>query len=996
MTNFTRGIATARLCGLSLVVAWIVSVRSVIAADQRTAADRPLPPEEAPRHMTLPEGFHVTLFAGEPDVAQPIGFTTDDRGRLWVGECYSYPNWSAAGHDRLLVFTDKQNSGHFTERAVFSDKLANLTGLELGFGGVWLCCPPRLVFIPRGSGDSPAGEPQAVLDGWSLKGRHNILSGLVWGPDGWLYGCNGISSPSLVGKPGAADAEREWQTGGVWRYHPTKHVFESVARGTVNPWGLDFDDYGQAFITNCVLGHLWHVIPGARYKRSHGVDDDPYSFELLDATSDHLHWGGGDWTSSRGGQGIHSEAGGGHAHAGAMVYLGDNWPDRYRNSIFMCNIHGNRVNNDLLERSGSGYIGRHGKDFLLAGDVWFRGLNLKYGPDGGVYLSDWSDNGECHNLAQTDRASGRIYKIVYGEPNPVPADLDLEKLSDAELVKLQLHKNDWYVRHARRILQERAAAGVDMSAVNVELLKVFDAEASVPRKLRALWALHVTGGTTAEFLLAQLRHESEYVRAWAIQFLVEDKHSSQEARDEFARLAKEDPSPFVRLNLASALQRMAVSERWPIAAALAGHGEDAGDHNLPLMIWYGIEPLVAADPSRGLELAERCQIPLLRRFVARRIGSIDDPKRSSAALAALVKHVGRSADHDRQLDLLSGLHDALRGRRNISAPEGWAATYRTLLNISVPEVRTESDAIALIFGDPDALASLTAAIADAALPAGERQRALAALVEAHAERLTGPMQLLLDDPAMRIPALRGLAAYDDRATPNRIIERYPRFSAEEKREAINTLTARPAYATELLGAIERKQIPAGDVSIFAARQIQHLKNRQLDDKLAKLWGTLRDTPADKKEQILEFKNLLTPEFMKTADPAAGRAVFSKTCGRCHSLFGEGAKIGPDLTGSNRANLDYVLQKAVDPSTAVPNDYQMQLITLKDGRLVSGIIRQRTARAIVVQTETEQLTLATDDIEQMKSSGQSLMPERQLDQLTREQVRDLFAYLATKK
>ena len=130
-------------------------------------------------------------------------------------------------------------------------------------------------------------------------------------------------------------------------------------------------------------------MPGAHFKRMHGVDDNPYSFELLDATSDHLHWGGGDWTTSRGGQGIHSEAGGGHAHAGAMVYLGDNWPDRYRNSIFMCNIHGNRVNNDLLERSGSGYVGQHGKDFLFAGDVWFRGLNLKYGPDGGVYLSDW-------------------------------------------------------------------------------------------------------------------------------------------------------------------------------------------------------------------------------------------------------------------------------------------------------------------------------------------------------------------------------------------------------------------------------------------------------------------------------------------------------------------------------------------------------------------------------------------------------------------------------
>ena len=259
--------------------------------------------------------------------------------------------------------------------------------------------------------------------------------------------------------------------------------------------------------------------------------------------------------------------------------------------------------------SGSGYVGRHGKDFLLAGDAWFRGLDLKYGPDGGVYLSDWCDTGECHNVAQTDRGSGRMYKIVYGEPKPIPADLDLAKLSDAELVKLQLHKNDWYVRHARRILQERAAAGRDMTAVHAALAAMFDREESVPRKLRAFWALHVTDGTTTDFLVAQLRHESEYVRAWAIQFLVEDKHPSDAARSEFARLAKDDPSAFVRLYLASALQRMPPRERWPIAAGLLAHDEDVADHDLPLMIWYGIEPAVAEEPDRWLAVGPRLQDP---------------------------------------------------------------------------------------------------------------------------------------------------------------------------------------------------------------------------------------------------------------------------------------------------------------------------------------------------------------------------------------------------
>ncbi len=276
-----------------------------------------------------------------------------------------------------------------------------------------------------------------------------------------------------------------------------------------------------------------------------------------------------------------------------------------------------------------------------------------------------------------------------------------------------------------------------------------------------------------------------------------------------------------------------------------------------------------------------------------------------------------------------------------------------------------------------------------------RRQVLAALVEAHADGLAEVLQQLLDDSAMRSAALEGLAAYDDSRTPESILSHYPQFSPDEKRQAIDTLSARPSFAIALLNAIAAKQIPAADISIQAARQMQNLKNHQIDDKLARVWGALRESAADKKEQIQKYKYLLTPEFMKTANPAAGRAVFAETCAKCHSLYGTGGKIGPDLTGANRGNVDYVLQKVVDPNTAVPADYQMQLITLGDGRLVSGIIRQRGPKAVIVQTETQLLTISQGDIDQIKPSGQSMMPDRQLDKLTREQIRDLFGYLATK-
>ncbi|HWE03330.1 MAG TPA: PVC-type heme-binding CxxCH protein [Tepidisphaeraceae bacterium] len=583
------------------------------------AADAPLPPSEAASHMTLPPGFSATLFAGEPDVVQPICMTFDDRGRLWVAECLTYPNWQQnpadEGQDRILIFED-DGTGRFAKRTVFLDHIHNLTSIEIGFGGVWMISLPNLVFIPMAD-DKPSGSPRVLLDGFdSLHARHNVANQLKWGPDGWLWGCHGIMATSSVAKPGTPDDQRTKINCGVWRFHPTKNTFEVVASGTTNPWGLDFDDYGEAFITNCVIKHLFHVIPGAHYHRMGGHDLDPYAYTLMESCADHIHWAGGDWTTSRGGA-QHSEAGGGHAHVGAMVYLGDNWPDSYRNSIFMCNLHGNRINNDLLERKGSGYVAHHGRDFLMANDTWFRGISILCGPDGGVYVSDWTDTGECHNYNAIDRTNGRIYKVTYGKP--APFNPNLAARSDAELVELQLHKNDWWVRHARRLLQERALSGQLSDTTRPALLHILQENHDVTRQLRALWALHATGGINDKLTLELLVNPQESIRAWAIRLAVDDHAVSAPLLKQFERLANDDPSPVVRLALASALQRLRIGDRWTIAERLMAHAQDAADPNLPLMIWYGIEALAPADPQRGAELALKAKIPLLREYLARQI-----------------------------------------------------------------------------------------------------------------------------------------------------------------------------------------------------------------------------------------------------------------------------------------------------------------------------------------------------------------------------------------
>jgi putative membrane-bound dehydrogenase-like protein len=584
------------------------------------AQDAPRPLAEATQHMKLPQGFQATLFAGEPDVVQPIAMTTDDRGRLWVVECLSYPDWSEKPQDRVLILEDADGDGRFDRRTVFWDQGVNLSGITLGFGGVWLCSTPNLIFLPdRNADDLPDGPPVVLLDGWSLKARHNVFNGLTWGPDGWLYGCNGILATSLIGKPGTPEDQRVPMNCGVWRYHPTRQEFEVVAWGTTNPWGLDFDDYGQAFITNCVIHHLWHVVPGAHFQRMYGQDFKEHLYGLLESCADHIHWAGGPWQSSRGGQGKHDETGGGHAHSGAMIYLGDNWPQEYRGGLFTCNIHGNRVNHDLPSRRGSGYVARHGQDFLHAGDTWFRGLALLYGPDGGVYLSDWSDSGECHDYEHIHRTSGRIYKITYGPPRPAP--VDLAACSDEELVRLQLHKNDWHVRHARRLLQERAAAGKLSGQARQALRLVLDEHPDVTRKLRALWALYATGSLEPEPLARLLASPHEEIRAWAIKLELEDRGAAPAALAKLASMAESDPSPFVRLHLASGLQRLPLADRWEIAEALVSHQLDNADPNLPLMIWYAIEPLVATDPDRAVALISNTRLPLVRQHIARRLAA---------------------------------------------------------------------------------------------------------------------------------------------------------------------------------------------------------------------------------------------------------------------------------------------------------------------------------------------------------------------------------------
>lgn len=955
-------------------------------------AEAPLPPEEAAATMQVPEGFNVTLFAGEPDVRQPIGFAIDDRGRLWVAEAYQYPDHNdQPAKDRILIFEDTDNDGRHDKRSVFYEGLNYVTGIEVGFGGAWVMSPPYFYFLPDADGDDvPDAEPEVILDGFgNHSNAHNIANGFAWGPDGWLYATHGRTNWSMIGKPGDSEEERIRFDGGVWRYHPVRKTWEPFADGTTNPWGIDWDDYGQGFVCNCVNPHLFHVIPGAHYEPWRGRKSSEHAYQRIETIADHLHYVGGD--DVRAGLGSDEEdlIGGGHAHCGTMVYLGDNWPKEYRNGVFMVNIHGKRLNHEYLKGSGSGYVASHAPDLMRSEDPWFMGVTLRYGPDGAVFVSDWSDTGECHSYKNTRRETGRIFKVSYGQPKK--PDFDLASMNVWELAQLQLHRNDWWVRHARRNLQERAAAGEDMGkATNVLRRTLTEGKNSIPQRLRALWALHVIGELDDELLQSQLAHPNEHLRAWAVRLLCEERAPSAEVLKEFAFMAKHDTSPVVRLELASVLQRLRPDAAWPIAENLAQRAEDITDQNLPLMLWYGIEPLVHDDLTRFVSLVEISQIPLIQEHAARRIAALTG-EANERGLADLVRLMGTTSEPSLRAPVFAGLIEGFAGSRTVTAPATWPETFAALkASGDLPEAALR---LALLFDDEKALQEIKALAADASIESQRRTATLRALIDRRPDGLEPLLFSLLDDSTLAPLALRGLAEYSAPETAKRILARFSDFSEQARQDALQTLASRPAWARALLDAVDAGTIERKAITAYTARQIANLDDAELNERITKEWGNLQPTSKEKEQAIKDWRAKLTPEVLAAADPANGRMMYQRTCFACHRLYGQGGGVGPDLTGSQRQHLDYLLENIIDPSAVVARDFRLTTITTTTDRTVSGFVVSENEQALTVQSLNEQIVIPTNEVANRQEMKNSMMPEGLLQTLTEDEVRDLFAYLS---
>jgi putative heme-binding domain-containing protein len=719
-----------------------------------------------------------------------------------------------------------------------------------------------------------------------------------------------------------------------------------------------------------------------------GTHLNPHVYEVIEQTADHFHWDAGaeTWSDIRklGVTGKTDSLGGGHAHVGMLIYQGGTWPKEYHGAVLTCNLHGNRINVDKLERQGCGYVGKHAPDFMKAKDKWFRGIDLLTGPDGNVFVADWSDSGECHDNDGVHRSSGRIYKIVYGEPKQAEfAFEDLAKLESADvggddLEKFQLSANNWWSRAARNIYIKKLNADPQANSQwpdphTMQALVKGEADSQEDNEARIMvWNLFMG------HLIFSRQNGLQDISEGSFKILQE--------------LAVNEDLGLNRLHLASALQRLPLEKRWPIATALAKHAEDANDRQQPLMIWYGIEPAVAADPMKGVELIKEAKVPTVRRLVARRIAEmIDEKPQAVDALVVLMTEHKNVRD-----DVLSGMAAGLDGFSSAKKPKGWDDFLRTVVPPSggsePAKAGTTIQNLSIVFGSGRATDELIAIVKNADGDANARLNAFKSLTRSAKPELLAVIRAQVNDKVLATAARSALAAYDDPSIPKQLLGSWPVRSEEQQAATVATLTSRASYAKELLEAVKAKKVPAAAISPFQARQIRNLGDEALTKLLTEAWGEIRDTPEAKKAEFAKWEGLLKPEVLAKADKSKGRMIFTAACSACHKMYGQGGAIGPELTGSDRRNLKYLLENILDPNAVVPADFRVSVFQLKDGRTISGVMPEQTERTITVQTPAERLVIERTQIVKQEQLTMSLMPEGLLAALGEENVINLISYL----
>lgn len=1012
--------------------------------DTQPETARPLTDAEAVAAWQLPKGFSIQLFSSSPNIAQPIAGTFDRLGRLWLAENYTYAElpqrFNRTLRDRVVILQDANHDGIAEAPEVFFDQAELLASVEVGMGGVWLLCAPQLLFIPdRDLDGKPDAEPQVILDGFeNQEVGHNLVNGLRWGPDGWLYGRHGIQATSHVGKPGTPHESRIPLNCCIWRYHPTYEKFEVVTQGTTNPWGHDWDQHGELFFINTVIGHLWHAIPGLHTERMYGEDLQPYLFHLTAQVADHYHWDRQfeAWMQQRDGMTPGTDAaGGGHAHSGLSIYHGYRWPAEYQGDIYTLNFHGRRVNRDELQTLGATYSATHTPDPFKTSDPWFRGIDLFCGPDDAMYMLDWSDLGECHENDGIHRSSGRIYRVDYEAPaTPADNSAHAPQWTVAEVVKLLngtdlmeigrlLHdQRPWVSRQARLRLQEHASGfgrqdaelSADLAKVKSQLWQAFQDATSSDLRFRLLTGMWATGQLTPAELTALLDHADPHVRVWAIRLLTDSSVAGNQQRlaglalgslsnevvGSLVQQAAVEHHGLVLTYLASAMRLMNPNDRWTMACQLAKHGEFKDDRVYPYLVWYGLEPSVSTHSTRIQEWFSVSKLPIVDQFVARRL-AIEYTFRRDALLGLVGMLQNEQVPTEQKDAVLQGLADGWNGWSDLPKPDGWSEV--AVHSARDPKLAAKFEQLSAVFENRLSLADRIALLGDEKQTLdlrGALIRSIARDLEMSGETWSDEHEQavtllgnLLSHRFLSVGAANGFARWSSSRATEVLIQKFPSAPAAGQVAIISALSERAGRARSLLLAVQREAIPRSAISSNQLRQIQLLGDEATGKLIAAIWPERSSLLGQSQmQQIQSLRELLTPESIDAGDLTRGKELFQQQCGKCHRLFGAGETLGPELTGAQRDNLNYWLQNIVAPSAEVNTEFRLSVVQLTDGRTLSGVITQRTPASFVLVSQDQSPLIKMDDVEEIRGLEQSLMPDGLLDALSAEDKRHLFAYL----
>ncbi|MFO0888484.1 MAG: PVC-type heme-binding CxxCH protein [Isosphaeraceae bacterium] len=947
--------------------------------------------------MTVAGGLEARLVASEPLVRQPVAIEFDDRGRLWVIQYLQYPNPSGLnrvkvdrysrtvydripeppprgprGEDRVTILEDTDGDGLADRSLDFASGLNLASGLAFGYGGVFILQPPYLLFYAdRDRDDRPDGDPEVLLTGFGMEDAHSVANSLTWGPDGWLYGLQGSTVTARI-------RGVEFQQG-VWRYHPTTRRFELFCEGGGNMWGLDFDRRGQLFASTNVGGFVaLHAVQGGYYWKSfgkHGPLHNPYTYGYFD----HVR---------------HEGVRGGHVAVGGLFYEADAWPTGWRGRYIAADLLGHAVHWHELTRDGSTFRGRQRGDVVQANDTWFAPSDQTLGPDGALYVTDWHDRRTAHPDpdADWDRSNGRIVAIQ-APGAPAAGKFDLAASPNEALLGLLRHPNHWYRRRARRLLAERHDATVARGLRDAALKE------QGPSALEALWAAYGCGGMDETWARALLESGDEDVRAWAVRLIGDEPSLSSSLGPGLVLLAARDPGAIVRAQLASTARRVGSGVGLGIAEQLLLRDLDAGDPHIPLLTWWAIEHHALVDrdstlrrftsPSIWRSRLFRAEVAgrLMRRFAAERNPGGDEACRRLLASAP--------SEPDRRL-LVGSLDEETQGR----PPSGFApGLVRSVIALAESNRKDSSlTRLAARLGDGASRSRAWRMITDPTASEHDRLAMLKLAGELRdGDALGGLLKLVAGDAPERFPAslrsaaFEDLAQFDDERIAATVLRAYPSRDEDWRSRTRELLLGRASWARAYLREIDRGALPAADVSLDQIRRYAVLRDPSLEPLVRKHWGMTRGPTTE--ERLAEIRRLNNDLNAGPGDPARGRKLFGDRCATCHRLGDQGEAVGPDLTFANRQDREFLLTSLVDPGVVVRKEYQLYQLATRDGRVLSGLIADQTPTSITLLTaKGERTSVPRSEVEELKESEGSLMPDSLYKELRPEELRDLFRYL----